>query len=190
MNSKKDDILNIVFLIIGELLISLITVGVFLLGDLLFENAFWSFSYRIITGALLGAAVTVLNYCFLILSVNRAVREFLNLRGSAEMSEEEAAAFAAKNAMGVQNAIKTSFLIRTASILVTLIVAFLLDWFSAPATVIPLLAFRPLIGIIEKLKLKFFGDGTSYGDCNTIIYETHEIGSVVTDITEKKESDE
>ena len=56
--------------------------------------------------------------------------------------------------MAVQNAIKISFILRTASMLVALVIAFLLDRFDPIATAIPLLAFRPLITVIEIVKGK------------------------------------
>ena len=70
------------------------------------------------------------------------------------MSDEEAEKFAAENSMPIQNAIKTSFIVRTASMLATLVIAFLLDWFNPLATAIPLLAFRPLLSAIELIKGK------------------------------------
>jgi uncharacterized membrane protein AbrB (regulator of aidB expression) len=70
------------------------------------------------------------------------------------MSDEEAEKFAAEHAMPVQNAIKTSFIIRTVSMLAALVVAFLLDWFDPIATAVPLLAFQPLLTAIEIIKGK------------------------------------
>ncbi len=189
--NKKDNTLNIILLTALEALVSLVVVGVFLLGDLLFESDFWNFSYRVITGAALGAAVTVLNYVFLTISLNRQVAKFIALRGNAEMSPEEAVAFAAKNAVGIQNAIKISFLVRTASIVITLVIAFLLEWFAPLATVIPLLAFRPLLTLIELVKRKIFKTPDPMALMNAINYASSETDTVegeFTDITE--DSDE
>ena len=113
-----------------------------------------SFDYRIITGALLGAVVMILNYTFLTASVDKAIQNFIALRGEKEMSDEEAEQFAAENSMPIQNAIKTSYIIRTVTMIATLVVAFLLDWFNPLATAIPLLAFRPLLTVIEMIKGK------------------------------------
>ena len=151
MNNKKLSIKDILFMAIGEAAVALLVVLVFLLLDGL---GYYGFSYRIITGALLGVVVTLFNYSFLIISVDRAINKFLDKRGSKEMDEEEADKFAAENAMPVQNAIKTSFILRTASMLVALVIAFLLDWFNPIATAIPLLAFRPLLTAIEMIKGK------------------------------------
>ncbi len=191
MNNKKDNILNLVLLSIGELIVSMLVVGVFLIGDLLFDAEFWDFSYRIITGAALGAVVTILNYLFLTITVDRAINNYLALRGTREMAEEEAVDFAAKNAMGIQNAIKTSFLVRTASIVVTLAVAFLLDAFAPIATIVPLLCYRPLLYLVELIKNKLFGK-PDISIPEAVTYEAHEVDSVATDITdnnEEKESD-
>ena len=148
---NKNNAKEIIFMAIGECLVAIIVVLGFLIA-----GAFnlYEFSYQIITGAILGVIVTLLNYTFLILSVDKAINGFLALRGEKEMDEEEAERFAAENAMPVQNAIKTSFIIRTASMLVTLVIAFLLDWFNPLATAIPLLAFRPLLTVIEIIKGK------------------------------------
>ena len=142
---------DIVFLAIGELIVALLVILGFLAAQGL---GYGQFSYRVITGSLLGGLVTILNYVFLILSVNSAIDNYLALRGNREMSDEEAEKFAAEHAMPVQNAIKTSFIIRTVSMLLALVVAFLLDWFDPIATAVPLLAFRPLLTAIEIIKGK------------------------------------
>lgn len=136
---------------IGEVIVSVLVVLGFLLADML---DFLAFDYRVITGAILGGAVTVANYALLTLSVNREVNKYLELRGTGEMSDEEAEKFASENSMPIQNAIKLSFIIRTVSMLATLVAAFLLDMFNPIATAIPLLAFRPLLSAIEIVKGK------------------------------------
>ena len=151
MNNNKLSIRDILFMAIGEAAVALLVVLAFLLLDGL---GYYEFSYRIITGALLGVVVTLFNYSFLIISVDHAINNFLDKRGSKEMDEEEADKFASENAMPVQNAIKTSFILRTVSMLVALVIAFLLDWFNPIATAIPLLAFRPLLTAIEMIKGK------------------------------------
>ena len=70
------------------------------------------------------------------------------------MDEEEAQKFAEENSMPIQNAMKLSFIIRTVSMLAALVVAFILDWFNPIATAIPLLAYRPLLTLIETIKGK------------------------------------
>ncbi len=134
-----------------EILISLLTIVGAAVLELL---GLISFDYTVITGVLLGAVVCVLNYTFLTVSVDNAIERYMALRGEREMSEEEAEKFAAENSMPIQNAIKASFIIRTVSMLAALLVAFLTRWFNPLATAIPLLAFRPLLSVIEMIKGK------------------------------------
>lgn len=150
MNNKlpKKEILTLLILELGAAI--LVTVG-YLVLDVM-ELA--TFDYRVITGGALGVAVTVLNYLFLTLSVNSAVDNYLALRGDKEMDEEEAAKFASENSMPIQNAIKTSFIIRTVSMLAALLVAFLTKLFNPIATAVPLLAFRPLLSMMEIMRAK------------------------------------
>ena len=70
------------------------------------------------------------------------------------LSEEDAEAFAKKNSAPVQNAIKTSFILRTASMVVALVVAFLTKWFNPLATAIPMFAFRPLLTVVDAVMRK------------------------------------
>ena len=142
-------------LIIGEAVVVCLVIAIFLLADLIFKSEFWNFGYNIVVGALLGAIVTVFNYLFLIISVNRAVDRFLLLRGTREMSDEEAEKFAKENSMQIQNAIKISFILRTVTMLVTFVIAFILgDIFNPLATVIPLLMYRPILYVSELIKAK------------------------------------
>ena len=137
----------ILSLALGELVVSAIICLVYFLLGL--------FSYKIITGVVLGSIVTVANFTFLTISVNRAVDRYLELRGSREMDEEEAEKFANEHAMAVQNAATRSFIVRTVTMLATFVAAFLLtEWFEPLATVIPLLMFRPLLYVLELIQKK------------------------------------
>jgi len=151
MNENKLPKSEVLTLTIGEVIVGVLVVSGFVIADAL---GFYEFDYRIITGALLGILVTVLNYLFLTLSVNRAVNNYLALRGDREMSDEEAEKFAAENSMPIQNAIKTSYITRTVTMLAALVVAFVTKWFNPLATAIPLLAFRPLISLSEIIRQK------------------------------------
>ena len=133
--------------LICEAIVSLITVAVFfLVGHL---------DYTVVAGVALGSAVTVANYLVLAITVNRAIDRYMELRGTKEMTDEEAEAFASKHTMEVQNAASRSFLIRTVSMLGTLVAAFLLtSWFSPIATAVPLLMFRPVLYVMELIKSK------------------------------------
>ena len=125
------------------------------LGAFLLELAgVATFDMRVVLGSVLGVVVILLNYIFLIVSVDRAIANFLTLVGGREMDEEEAQKFAEENSMPIQNAMKLSFIIRTVSMLAALVVAFILDWFNPIATAIPLLAYRPLLTLIETIKGK------------------------------------
>lgn len=146
MENKNDTAKQIALLTLAEVVISaVICLVYFLLGH---------FSYKVITGAALGSVVTVANFIFLTFSVNRAIDRYLELRGTREMDEEEAAKFAEEHAMAVQNAATRSFIIRTVTMLAAFVIAFLLEWFEPLATVIPLLMFRPILYILEALKKK------------------------------------
>ena len=112
------------------------------------------FSYRVVTGVILGSAVIILNFLFLYISVNRAVDNYMELRGNKEMTEEEAEKFAKDNAMMIQNATKLSYVIRTFTMMGALVAALLLDWFDVIATVVPLLAFRPVLFASQLLSKK------------------------------------
>lgn len=144
MTENKFPKKELIVLAIGEAIFVLVTIltflGVSVSGIIEFE-----FSYRVVTGALLGAVIVLLNFIFLSMSVNMAVDEYIALRGDKEMTEEEAEEFASKNSAIIQNAVKKSFTVRVVSIGVTLVVAFLLDWFNPLATIVPVLAYQPIL---------------------------------------------
>jgi hypothetical protein len=138
MQKQKLPVREITVLVLGELLVSLIIVGVYAVLN--------KFSYAVVAGALLGSAVTVFNFVWLSVSVNRAIDKAMAGRKQGEMSEEEAEAFAAENRVAVQRAAQSSYLLRQILMLGVLVGAFLLDgWFDVIATLVPLLMFRPLL---------------------------------------------
>jgi hypothetical protein len=149
---KKENNRELRVLIFGEAAVAVLTVaGAFLVS--LFSE--YVFGFSAVTGALLGALIVVLNFAFLSLSVNRAVDEYLAVRGSREMTDEEAEKFTAENSMVIQNKIKTSYIIRTTTMLAALVIAFLTGWFNPLCTVIPFLAFKPILSIGEMLRKKY-----------------------------------
>ena len=149
---KKENNRELRVLIFGEAAVAVLTVaGAFLVS--LFSE--YVFVFSAVTGALLGALIVVLNFAFLSLSVNRAVDEYLAVRGSREMTDEEAERFTAENSMVIQNKIKTSYIIRTTTMLAALVIAFLTGWFNPLCTVIPFLAFKPILSIGEMLRKKY-----------------------------------
>ena len=142
---------QLVPLAVGEAVVALLVCLGFGLADLL---GVYNFDYRIVSGAALGAVVIIINYLLLTLSVDREIKRFVEKRGTIQMSEEEADKFAKENSASIQNAIKSSFILRTASIMGALILAFLLDWFNPLATAIPMFAMRPVLMGIELIKSK------------------------------------
>ena len=150
MNDKNSFLKEWWMVFAGEIIVSILTVCVYL--------AIGQFSYRVVTGVILGSAVIILNFLFLYLSVNRAIDNYMELRGDKEMTEEEAEKFAKENAMMIQNATKLSYVIRTFTMMGALVLALLLDWFDVIATVVPLLAFRPIL-LVSQLMGKKKGEG-------------------------------
>ena len=136
-------------LALGELITASLVVLGFFLCNIAFDTGF---SYRVFTGAALGAAVTVGNYLALIVSVNTQVEKYLALRGSQEMTDEEAEKFTQEHSMRIQNSMRASYIVRTVTMLAALIAALLLDWFSPLAVAIPLLAYRPILTVSELVR--------------------------------------
>ena len=146
MQNKNTAIGDVLFLAAGELLASVIIMAVYaILG---------SFDWRVISGALIGSILMVLNFAILTFSVNRAVDRILQARGSQDMSEEEAEAFAAKHSAEIQNSVKSSYLLRQVLILGVLIGAVLLNVANVVAAVIPLVLFRPILMAREAFRKK------------------------------------
>ena len=149
--NKKDrgplgDILPV---IIGEALVALTVCLGFLLADLV---GLYNFELRIISGALLGGAVIVGNHLWLALTVDKKLKEYMEIRGNREMNEEEADAFVQRHSAAIQRAMATSTIVRTVSIFATLILAFVTGWFNPLATAIPMFALRPILYATELIK--------------------------------------
>ena len=152
MKKNKFPISELLILGLGELIVSLLVIGGYFVAGLIFDSV--EFSYKVITGVLLGSLVAIFNYLFLVLSVNRAINRFLEFRGTVEMDEETAQKFANEHSGAVQSKIALSYIVRTVSMLAALVIALLLDFFAPVATVIPLLAFRPIITVGEIVRVK------------------------------------
>ena len=151
MNKKQSLISDILPLSIGEVgAVILVAIG----GLALDYGNLIEFSPYMISGAILGAVVSVINYLVLAISVDHEVNKYLSLRGSREMNEEEAAEFAKANSGAVQKAIARSSIIRTVSILGCLVIAFLTGLFNPVATIITLLAYRPILTAVEIIKAR------------------------------------
>lgn len=146
MKKTKLPYYEIFSLLIGEIIVSLIICGAYLI--------FKKFDYRVITGVALGSAVTVLNFLYLAITTTRAIDRFLLLRGEGEMTDEENDAFVAEHQAKIQNTIKLSYIIRTATMLIALVVAFVIKHFAVVATLLPLVMFRPITMIAALIKRK------------------------------------
>lgn len=146
MNKQKLPLRELLAILIGEILTSAVICGVYLIIK--------KFTYKVFLGVLLGSTVTLLNFLVLSIMTNRVINRFLEARGDKELSDEEAGALAMKFQGQVQNQIKISFIVRTAVLAVTLVVAFLVDVFEVLPTVIPLLMLRPIITVSEFIKRK------------------------------------
>ena len=152
MKQNKARYTEVLVIAVGELIVSLLDI----LGYLVAHTAFGvPFTYRIFTGAALGSAAIIVNLLFLSVSVNKVIDEFIEIRGTREMDDEEAEEFTKQHSMRIQNRITLSFIIRTVSMLATLLVAFLLDWFEPIATVIPLFMYRPILTVGNMVVNKF-----------------------------------
>lgn len=138
--------IDTVWLALGELIVSILIA----IGFLIFK----SFSYKVITGALLGSAVTVINFLILSVAVNRAVNGYVSQIGDKEMDEEEAEKYAKEQGTAVQNAMAKSYIFRMGFMIGALVLAMISGWFSPLATVIPLLTYRPVLYAIEFIKAK------------------------------------
>lgn len=141
-NSNKD----VLILALGEIIVAVLVVIGFL--------ATGFFKWQVISGAVLGGAVTVINFLILSLAVNRALDKFMETRGEKELTEEEVEKLSKAQSIKVQNAITKSYVLRTGLMFGSLIVAFISGWFDPLATVIPLLMYKPLIYAVEFIKKK------------------------------------
>lgn len=133
-------------LILGELIISALTVLVFFLLK--------KFEIAVVLGALLGSLVTVVNFIVLSLTAGRAFDKAREARGTREMTEEEIEKFAAEQKAEIAAATKLAYVIRTLLTVATLVVAFISGIFNVISTVIPLLAFKPILMIDAMIKDK------------------------------------
>jgi hypothetical protein len=146
MEKQKLPMRELLAILIGEALTSSVICGVYLIIK--------KYTYKVLLGVLLGSAVTLLNFLVLSIMTNRVINSFLEARGDAELTDEEAEALALKFQGRVQNQIRISFIVRTAVLAATLIVAFIVEVFEVLPTVIPLLMLRPILTVSELIKRK------------------------------------
>ena len=115
---------------------------------------FGAFDYTVVTGALLGGTVTVINFLILSVALNKAVNGYIEGRGDKEMDEEEADQYAKEHGIAVQNAMLKSYMLRMFLMIGSLVLAMLSGWFNPISTVIPLLMYRPVLYVVELIKIK------------------------------------
>ena len=144
--SKLSNYIDTVWLALGEVIVAALVA----VGFLIFKR----FDYTVVTGALLGGAVTVVNFLILSIAIMRAVNGYIADRGDKEMDEEEAEKYAKEHGMAVQNAMTKSYILRMLLMIGSLVLAGVSGWFNIIATVIPLLMYRPILYVTEFIKSK------------------------------------
>jgi hypothetical protein len=146
IQNSKNSYKDVLYLALCEVAVAVLIV----LGYLLFGKMGWT----VVTGAILGGLVTVANFFILSVGVNKAINDYLALRGDREMTDEEAAEFSKKHGLMVRNAVTKSYMLRTALMVGALVLAFISKWFDPVATLIPLLMYKPLIYVVQLIKQK------------------------------------
>ena len=148
MKKSKLPKFEIATLAVGELAVSLVCALVFALLE--------AFDFSVILGSLLGSLVVIFNFLWLSVSVNRAVDKALLEKPDGELDDEAVERFSESHTAAVQNATKLSYIMRTVTMLITLVLAFLLDdVFNVIATLVPILAFTPILTVGEMIKRRF-----------------------------------
>ena len=149
--NKLSAYIDTVWLAVGEVAVGvLVTLGFIIAKALGAEVVI----YKAITGALLGGAVTVVNFLILSVAINRAVSGYVSDIGDKEMDDEEAEKYAKEHGMAVQNAMTKSYLLRMLLMIGSLVLAMISGFFSPLATVIPLIMYRPVLYAVEFIKTK------------------------------------
>lgn len=144
--NKLSVYIDTVWLALGEIAVAVLVSLAFLL--------FGKLDFTVPLGALLGGAVTVVNFLILSVAINRAINGYITERGDAEMDEEQAEQYAKQHGTAVQNAMTKSYLLRMLLMIGALVLAMISGWFSPLATVIPLLMYRPILYLTEFIKIK------------------------------------
>ena len=138
--------LDAIWLAVGEAVVSLIVSLVyFFIGK---------FEYKVVTGALLGSLVIVVNFLILCVAVNRALSRYINELGCEQMDDEAAEKYAKEHGTAVQNAMMKSYIFRMLLMIGALVLAMLSGFFSPLATAIPLVMYRPILYVVEMIKSK------------------------------------
>ena len=149
--SKLSVYIDSVWLAIGEVIVAALISAIYLLIG--------KFDYTVVTGSLLGGAVTVTNFLILSVGINRAISRYIDARGDKEMDDEEAEKYAQENGMSVQAAMMKSYMFRMFLMIGSLALALITGWFDTIATLVPLLMYRPILFAVEFIKIKFRKNG-------------------------------
>lgn len=144
---------ELALILLGEGIVSLLVVLAFYLIGLGVPSV--TLDLSVVLGVILGSFVALLNYAILSIAVNRAVDKYLMELGEREMTEEEAEAFAKENSPKIALAAQGTYMLRMLIMVGVLVVAFLIKGvFNVIATVIPLLAFKPIIYVLNLIRQK------------------------------------
>ena len=152
-NKNKLPLFEVAAMIVGEIITSAVIIAVFVIVNLIKGAPLLHFSVP--AGALLGSLITVMNFILLSILTTRAINKALADRGDGEMTDEEAETFAKEHQAKVQFAMTVSYVIRIATMVVALIVAFIFKQvFNPIATIIPIFMLRPILTVTQLLLSK------------------------------------
>lgn len=129
MEAKKYVFRQTGILAVGQLICSAVMVGIFALIG--------SFDYTVILGALVGAAVAVLNFLFMAIGISLA----------ADKAQEQ-------NVKGGKSLVTGSYMIRIVLMFVVLFACAKSGHFHVIALVVPLIFVRPILTVAEFFKKK------------------------------------
>lgn len=147
MKEKNPVLSETIRLLIGELIVCALVVLVYALIE---KTVRW----QVILSALIGAAVIVLNFFLLARSTDNLFLSAMEARGKDDMDEESIAKFTAEYQAKMAARIQLSFIIRMATMAVTVVLAFVLPFLVGIAAVVPLLMQRPILYIGEIFRKK------------------------------------
>lgn len=152
-NKTKLPLFEVVSMIVGEIITSAAVVAVFMIVNLIGKQPL--LHYSVVLGVLLGSLITVMNFILLSVLTTRAVNKALADRGEAEMTDDEAAVFAKEHQAKLQLAMTVSYVIRIATMVAALIVAFIFkEVFNPIATIVPILMLRPILTVTQLILRK------------------------------------
>lgn len=152
-NKTKLPLFEVVSMIVGEIITSAAVIAVFMIVNLIGKQPL--LHYSVVLGVLLGSLITVMNFILLSVLTTRAVNKALADRGEAEMTDDEAAVFAKEHQAKLQLAMTVSYVIRIATMVAALIVAFIFkEVFNPIATIVPILMLRPILTVTQLILKK------------------------------------